>query len=284
MASDSDVEIGDCAVTRHVLMCEPSHFRIAYEINPWMHRANAVNGPVALEQWRALHTQLGRLGVRVELVAQAESLPDMTFAANAGVVLGKRFIPANFRFPERQPEAELFSDWFESAGYETVGIHLPHYWEGEGDVLDAGVSVVAGYRFRTEFRALDHLDEILGRSTTRLELADARFYHLDTCFCPLTAGRALYYPAAFSADARESLRALFDDLIAVPEGEALRFACNAVIAGEGVVVLNTGCPETERELERRGVAFAATPTSEFIKAGGSVKCLVLTLDSFGVSS
>ena len=198
-------------MSHHVLMCEPTHFRIAYEINPWMRRSNVVNGAEALAQWRGLRDALERLGVRIELVEQGADVPDMTFAANAGVAIGRRFIPANFRFPERQPEAARFIRWFEDRGDEIVHIHEPHYWEGEGDVLPCAGRVFAGYRFRTEERALDHLDEILGAPTVRLELADARFYHLDTCFCPIDSRRALYFPPAFSEASRTWLAEAFDD-------------------------------------------------------------------------
>jgi len=30
-------------------------------------------------------------------------------------------------------------------------------------------------------------------------LMDERFYHLDTCFCPLNGGYLLYYPQAFDS-------------------------------------------------------------------------------------
>ena len=267
-------------MTSHVLMCEPVHYRIAYEINPWMRRANAVEGERANAQWHGLAETLGRLGVRIELVEQGPDVPDMTFTANAGVVAGRRFIPANFRFPERQPEEERFIAWFEERGYTTEEVHEPHYWEGEGDVLSAEAAVFAGYRFRTEFRALDHVDELLGTETVRLELVDPRFYHLDTCFAPLGGGRALYYPPAFSEASRELLAAHFDDLVAVKDADAGRFACNALVVDDAVV-LNSGCEATERALRARGYRPVATPTDEFIKAGGSVKCLVLMLDAFG---
>jgi N-dimethylarginine dimethylaminohydrolase len=266
-------------MTQHVLMCEPLHFRIAYEINPWMRRANQVAGPRALEQWRQLRSALDDLGVAVELVAQGEGVPDMTFTANAGVVAGRRFIPANFRYAERQPETELFTDWFQAHGYEAAPIHEPHYWEGEGDVLPAGGRVFAGYRFRTEFRALDHLDELLGTETVRLELADPRYYHLDTCFCPLGDGRLLYYPPAFSDEACATIERYFTDRIVAPDADAARFACNALVV-DGSVVVNSGCPSTVAALSARGLRVVETPTDEFIKAGGSVKCLVLMLDAF----
>lgn len=266
-------------MTRHVLMCEPAHYQVEYEINPWMRRANRVDVDAALLQWGGLREALEALGVRVELVAQAVGVPDMTFTANAGVVSGRRFVPANFRYDERKPEEALFVAWAASRGYEVERIHEPHYWEGEGDVLDAGGFAVAGYRFRTEERALDHLEETLGMELVRVELADARFYHLDTCFCPLGDGRAMWVPTAFTADSQAAIRGRFDELIEVQEGDALRFACNAVLI-DGTVVMNDGCAETRGQLERHGFRVVETPTSEFIKAGGSAKCLVLTLDSF----
>jgi N-dimethylarginine dimethylaminohydrolase len=266
-------------MSRHVLMCEPLHFRIDYEINPWMRRSNAVTGPEALRQWRSLREAIAALDVDIELIEQGAAVPDMTFTANAGIVAGRRFVPSNFRFPERQAEAALFTDWFLSRGYEVETIHEAHYWEGEGDVLPTEDEVFAGYRFRTEGGALDHLDDLLGNPVVRLELVDPRFYHLDTCFCPLGGGRALYYPPAFSAEARSALACRIPDLIAVPAAEAERFACNALVV-DGTVVMNTECPETHRQLDSRGLRCIQTPTDEFIKAGGSVKCLVLMLDAF----
>lgn len=268
-------------MTRSVLMCRPDHYRIAYEINPWMHRANAVDRPLAARQWDGLAGLLRESGVNISLVPQSANVPDMVFTANAGIVLGSRFVPSNFRFPERQPEAALFVEWFEKRGFEIVTVHEPHSWEGEGDVLDTGDAVFAGFRFRTEAGALDHLDGILGTPVRRLELTNPRFYHLDTCFFPLGNGRLVYHPAAFTDEGVALIAASFRETFAVPEREANRFACNAVVAGDSRVILNSGCPETEAALRGWGFTPFPTPMDEFIKAGGSVKCLLLTLDSFG---
>jgi N-dimethylarginine dimethylaminohydrolase len=269
-------------MTQHVLLCEPKHFRIDYEINPWMRRANAVDWTRAQAQWQGLHRTLLDLGVRAELAEQRPEVPDMTFTANAGVVAGNRFIPANFRFRERQLEEPYFIAWFREHGYDIASIHEPHFWEGEGDVLPTPgepALVFGGYRFRTEISALDHLESDLGTRIVPLELIDPRFYHLDTCLCPLGGGRALFVPSAFSTPSRLVLAGVFDDLVAVTEEDALRFACNAVVVGDRVV-LNTECTSTERALLDRGLSPVATPTDEFLKAGGSVKCLVLQLDAF----
>ena len=42
------------------------------------------------------------------------------------------------------------------------------------------------------------LAKLLDVEVLPLKLADPRFYHLDTCFCPLANGYTLYFPAALS--------------------------------------------------------------------------------------
>ena len=102
---------------------------------------------------------------------------------------------------------------------------------------------------------------------------------LSTCFFPIDGRRALYYPPAFTEASRARLAEAFDDLIEAPEADPLRFSCNTLLV-DGTVVVNTGCDATVAALEARGYACLATSTDEFIKAGGSVKCLVLTLNTF----
>jgi N-dimethylarginine dimethylaminohydrolase len=63
----------------------------------------------------------------------------------------------------------------------------------------------------------------------------------------------------------------------VPEDEALKFACNAVCVGKHVV-LPSGCPETMKWLDVRGYRPHEVPLEEFMKSGGSAKCLTLALD------
>ena len=55
------------------------------------------------------------------------------------------------------------------------------------------------------------------------------------------------------------------------------FACNAVVVGR-TVITNTGCPRPAPRLRPRGFTARETPLGEFVKAGGSAKCLTLRLD------
>ena len=57
----------------------------------------------------------------------------------------------------------------------------------------------------------------------------------------------------------------------------MRFACNAVVVGK-TVVTNSGCEQLGADLRARGYEPVATELDEFLKAGGSAKCLTLRLD------
>ena len=118
---------------------------------------------------------------------------------------------------------------------------------------------------------------MLGCRVIPVELVDPYYYHLDTCFCPLAPGVAIYLPPAFDSYGRAALQAHVPQLIEVHPEEARRFACNAVVVGK-TVVTNSGCPQLHESLRSRGFTPLETPLDEFMKAGGSAKCLTLRLD------
>jgi N-dimethylarginine dimethylaminohydrolase len=149
--------------------------------------------------------------------------------------------------------------------------------EGAGDALFCGETLFAGYRIRSDVRGHQELGELMQCEVIPLELVDGRYYHLDTCFCPLAPDMAIYYPPAFDEYARSVLRANIADLIPVSDEESEHFACNAVVLGQ-TVITNAGCPSLHRELRARGFETAECSLSEFVKAGGSAKCLTLRLD------
>jgi len=151
------------------------------------------------------------------------------------------------------------------------------HFEGAGDALFCGDTLFAGYRIRSDARGHQQIAESLGVRVIPLELVDPRYYHLDTCFCPLSPGEAIYYPPALDEYGRKAAAELIGELIPVDDEEAGRFACNAVVVGR-TVVTNTGCGRLHRKLEQRGYRALKTPLDEFVKAGGSAKCLTLRLD------
>ncbi|HEY8506685.1 MAG TPA: arginine deiminase-related protein, partial [Gemmataceae bacterium] len=188
-----------------ILMCPPDHYGIEYEINPWMNRSLGAVRSLAFAQWRRLHDALERLGVRIEILEPRPGLPDLVFTANAGLVYRDRFFSSSFRHEVRARESPYFDAWFADHGFEVI--HLPEgmYFEGAGDALFCGDELFAGYRIRSDAQAHQWVGAELGVRVLPLELVNPRFYHLDTCFCPLAPGEALYYPGAFDEYGRRVL-------------------------------------------------------------------------------
>lgn len=263
-----------------LLMCPPDHFGIEYEINPWMRVTNATDPNRSRNQWQVLTRTLEEeVGVKVERMEPVPGLPDLVFTANAGIISEGKAVPSRFRHPERQREEEYFEQWFETRGYQVLKLEPPFYFEGAGDLLGFSDLWFAGYRQRSDIRASTQLAEIFQKEILPLELIDSKFYHLDTCFCPLSGGELLYYPPAFDSYAQTVIASRIDHhrRIVVPSQEAERFACNAVCV-ERHVVLPSGCPETITLLNERGYQPHPVELDEFMKAGGSAKCLTLALD------
>jgi N-dimethylarginine dimethylaminohydrolase len=260
-----------------ILMCPPDFYGIEYEINPWMSRSRQTDPSESRRQWEALKELLESLGAQIRLMQPVRGLPDLVFTANAGLVLRDRVFLSRFRHSARQAETPVDETWFHDCGFETIAIPGRWDFEGAGDALFCGDTLFGGYLIRSDAGAMWWLGRELGCRVIPLQLVDQYYYHLDTCFCPLSATEALYFPPAFDVYAQQVLQQNLSKLIAVHAEEASRFACNAVVIGKHVV-LNTGCPRLEDDLRALGYAPHPTELGEFIKAGGSAKCLTLRLD------
>lgn len=258
------------------LVCWPEDYDVRYKINPWMDLTKVPEKVLASSQWTYLHHHLLRLGAWLEYVQHENGVPDMVFTANAGLVRGKNVVLSRFRYQERQAEEGYFRKWFESNGYKVHEVSSGCF-EGEGDALFAGEYLFGGHGFRTDRDTLEQAAALLNvKSLVPMELKDPRFYHLDTCFCPLNPNLALIFADAFSLEDVKRVEKSIE-LLRVEESDAVRFVCNAVVLGQDIV-LPSGCEGTYRTLSQRGFRCHPVELSEFIKAGGAAKCLSLKLD------
>jgi N-dimethylarginine dimethylaminohydrolase len=260
-----------------ILMCPPDFYGIEYEINPWMSRSRASDDERARGQWKALFDLLAGLGADIRLMPPVKGLPDLVFTANAALIWNDVAYLARFRHAARQGETACDEAWFRDNGFDPRSLPAGWDFEGAGDALFCGQTLFGGYLIRSDAGALQWLAAQIGCPAIPLQLVDERYYHLDTCFCPVAADAAIYYPPAFDEYGRLTLTEHVPRLIAVNDEEAARFACNAVVVGRHVV-LNTGCPRLEDDLAQLGLTPHSTELGEFIKAGGSAKCLTLRLD------
>ncbi|MCR5878469.1 dimethylarginine dimethylaminohydrolase family protein [Phenylobacterium sp. J367] len=273
------------------LMTDPAHYEVCYQINPWMRpttwredRDACLAGAKAASG--ALRAALKAIGAQVETVEAARGLPDLVFPANAAVVLDGRVLLARFRHPERQGEEAIFRSAFcklKTRGVIDEIVDLPEdlFHEGAGDAIwDQGRQLFwAGYGPRSSKGALAVLKDVFGREVVPLELASERYYHLDTCFCPLTGGEVLYYPPAFTEAALAEIRARVPEELRIEatDADAEAFCVNAVNVGRTIVMAKAP-PALRARLEARGYDVREVDLAPFILSGGAAYCMTLRLD------
>jgi N-dimethylarginine dimethylaminohydrolase len=263
------------------LMCAPTHFRVAYDINPWMTRNVGGATEQASRQWERLAALLLDVGGgSIELVEPQPGLPDIVFTANAALISDRLAVVSSFRYPERRLEERRYRERLHSLGYSTTALRGA-FFEGAGDALfDRRLALMYfGYGWRSDHAAAPQLERLCGTHVLALRLVDPRFYHLDTALCPLASGHVMAHLPAFAPKSQAMLRMTLGSeyLIEVGEDDALAFACNAVEAGDAIV-LHSASNALNNRLRSAGYRVYETDLSDFHKAGGSSKCLALKLD------
>lgn len=269
---------------RRYAAVRPDHFRVAYEINPYMHRADQPDPVRAREQWETLVAVLEELGARVEVLAQRPDSPDMVYAMNLGLaattVAGAgRVVMSHMRYAERRMEQASAAPWFADLGFDPVhvgrdgvGAHLE-----AGDAFCFGDGMVVGFGPRTDEIGVKALGYELGVRVRGVGIVHPGMYHLDLAFCPLDSTRAMVCPDAFDAAGARALLDLVPEPLVLTEAEALTFCANSVVVGRTVVM--PACPPRVRErLTGWGFEVVVLEIDELHKGGGSVRCLTNPLD------
>ena len=267
-----------------VLFCDPQHFDIVDSKNPFMKPGEPLDRVLARSQWESVKSAFADAGYSVEVLPSVPELEDMVFANNQIFVgdskEGKFIIPSRMRYESRQREVPHYVSWFKQRGYRSIELEFGEdYLEGHGDLLwhADGSKVWAGYGFRSTLGGVKKFAAAmvpLGSEVIPLELRDPRFYHLDTCFAPLTSKAVLVHPAAFTPQSYQSVQRNCERVYIVGEDDALKFVCNGVAAG-GKFITPHLSPHVASAFSRERLEPVVVDTSEFQKSGGSVCCLKL---------
>ena len=230
---------------------------------------------------------MGRLGrdsrrssaSEISLLSRSPGLPDLVFTANAALIYQRRADPLAFP-PHAAAGRGAALRRLVQASTASPSSSCPEgrFFEGAGDALFCGETLIAGYRIRSDVQSQQWLGELLGcevhsAGAGRSALLSPRHLLLPARRRAKRSG----IPARSTTTAAAHWPSAFRQLIPVAAEEAQSFACNAVVVGKHVVT-NTGCPQLARGLADRGYTPHETPLSEFVKAGGSAKCLTLRLD------
>lgn len=281
-----------------IFMTSPANFNVDYSINPWMEgNAGSVNTVKAAQQWSELRTLILHAGQYnsvdvIVLPRTPEYCPDAVFTANAGLIYKNKFLPSRFRFEERAAEEPFFTNWFKNKNFQIVDFEIDRCqgqlrsniaFEGAGDALfNSNKNILwFGFGFRSTFAFKTLLDKFFDNTEVivrPLLLVDPRFYHLDTCFFPTDTGHLIWYPPAFSEFSQYIIRSWYEGekSIEVSEQDALNFACNGVSIGSSLIMPLIS-EKLEKQLLSMGFVVGTVDMSEFMKSGGSCKCLTLEM-------
>ena len=273
------------------MLVDPAHFNVSYVINPWMRPGDWAADPAghaaaARASFDALRGALQTAGATLEIVPGVAGQPDMVFPANAAVVLDRRAIVARFACGERRgeevPNLRALEAFRDRGMLDEVAI-FPEgcFQEGAGDAIWDRTRQLfwCGYGQRSIRSATDEVARFFGRPVVPLQLATSQFYHLDTCFCPLSGGEVLFYPPAFTPEGIGLIHehvAPEQRLVASAE-DAAAFCVNAVDI-DGTVVMARAPDHVRGLLTEHGYAVRDVDLDPFILSGGGAYCMTLRLD------
>lgn len=261
------------------LMCEPTYFDVKYVINPWMlENIGQVDHALAKLQWHKLYDTLCNKS-KIKLIKPVSGPPDMVFTANADLVnRHKEVIVATFCHAERQGESQYFKKFFSEALYKIITIAANTIFEGAGDALfDSNGELWIAYGPRSDAAAITEISNAFNMTCNTLKLVDPRWYHLDTAFCPLSDGYVLAYKDAFSNESKHIIQDILGDkAIWVSDEDAINFACNAICLDREIVLYRASEP-LKATLQRYNFNVIEIDVSEFMKSGGSCKCMTLEI-------
>lgn len=283
-------DIKDRTDPTRVLMCSPDYFDIVDVKNVHMqgHIGNTDKAQVNA-QWQSLKDAYDALLTNkvldeVSVIPGAVGCEDMVFCANQTLPWkmedgSEVVVMSRMRHESRQREVPYFEEFFKNKGFKPLHFNNVKMFEGMGDVIPhPGKRLLyGGYGHRTTAEAYDELAQMLQTPVVALELINPKFYHLDTCFVPLSKDSVMLCKEAFTEEGLAMIRQLFTKVYYIPEYEAEKyFSLNAHAFdahGTKTAILQKGSAITVDVLKQEGYNVVEIETGEFMKSGGSVFCM-----------
>jgi len=285
-------------------MCSPDFFNIKHEINAWMKKQDQPDMNLARRQWLNLVQHYINIGLDVYFIAPDRHSQDMCFAANAAWCRWGKIIISNFigkAEKARSVERYDYYKWFldRNAHDRNSGLNIFHFpepdiaFEGQGDVVTVDVErqksnalILTGYgQGRSHKKAgyiLGDIHELRRDQVIPVKLINHKFYHLDTACVFILPATFLYYQKAFDERGLNNIKSLPVDKISVSDEDAYNFVCNGFFAKNSETtffLVNKISARLKAILNEIGIKVIETSTSEFMKSGGSVRCLTLVLEN-----
>jgi N-dimethylarginine dimethylaminohydrolase len=268
-----------------MFLFSPETFSLPKEVegeNVYIQAGVALNKEKADKQ----HRTLCRILKAKACPVNATDLPDIVFAANAGLALPRLPVPvvllSSMKHKHRQRETPLFDRAMREKGILTVPFPTGAVFEGQGEGMWFlnGKLLVLGYGFRSTRRTLTLLRSVIQQVYNHfkveppivigLKLKSPRFYHID-----LVMAKTSERSCAMQWGSVENVQELreYIDVRAYRTHDPFLF--NLVTLSDKVVTHKLESNKDRAFLESVfGKPVVEVDVSEFEKSGGSVGCMV----------
>lgn len=224
---------------------------------------------LARAQHAAYRAALAALGLRVEVLAADEQLPDGCFVEDTAVIAAGVALITRPGAPSRRAEPASVAARL-GGMVELATMIEPATLDG-GDCMRVGATIFVGRSARTNAAGIARLAEVFeprGLRVVPIELP-ADVLHLKCVCAPLADDRITLADGTIPRAAFGAV-----DVVAIPAGES--YAANVLAIGDRVLVAD-GFPRTHDALTRAGYRLHPLAASEVRKADGALTCLSLLL-------
>lgn len=239
--------------------------------------APAVDAARARREWLALARAIEATGARVVVAPPAPGLTGMPYAAEAGHVVGARFLLPRMRAEHRKGEAPRWAEVARRVGLEPTDIG-GGTWEAQGDVALFDGATLLFFGGRTDREGMTRARAFFeGKETIAIEIREPAF-HGNMALLPLPAAdRMLVCRDVLAAESWAALVARFGEtrLIPVSEDEIKSYATNGLPIGRKLLAPSLVPARVRDRVSALGVEVVSLAMDELCgKAGGASRCLV----------
>jgi dimethylargininase len=230
-------------------------------------RREAIDEPLASEQWTNYVDALRATAWDVVEVPPADDCPDSVFVEDTMVVYKNVAIIARPGADARKPETTAAEDVVTELGYSINRIRPPGTFDG-GDALKIGDTMYVGRGGRTNASGIAQLRDILSALGVQVVAVPiTKVLHLKSAVTALPDGTVIGYPPLVDDPF------LFERFAPVPEESG----SHVVDLGGGRLLMAADCPGSAAMIADLGYEPVLVDISEYQKLEGCVTCLSVRL-------
>jgi N-dimethylarginine dimethylaminohydrolase len=274
-----EIEVNSCSERlRSCIVAYPCHFDITVPINEKQKQNKGqVNKELAVRQYNTFINLLQALGIKTYFLDLIPECSYQVFTRDIGFVIGDILFVSRMSKHIRDKEVNTLKKFLSQHKVEGKIYQLKNNAEG-GDIFVLKDFVLIGLSSRTNENATNEIKDVLTKAGIKKEIITLRFdvtkLHLDCVLGVVNEETAVITPF-LKKESIEILKSLFRNLIEIDVDSANTLGSNFIpVDNETVVVTNR---KFEQILRKYGFQAIYVDYSEFIKAGGSVRCSILPL-------